>query len=235
VTLGAALQSAGGFGFALTAAPVLTATVGPRASVSALSLLGLVIAGMTIAGERRRPAVLVRPAAVLLAWALPGMALGVLALEGLGTRTLKVAVALAILGAVAAQAITSRRRGAPPPRHDAAAAAAAGVTAGALTTSVGMNGPPLVLYLLRTPATPGQVRDTMAALFLATSLLAVGVLAVAGSFDPPGETAGLFAAVIVGQLVGARVFRQLAGDRFQQIVLAAIAVLALVSLGLALL
>lgn len=235
MTLGAALQSAGGFGFALTAAPVLTATVGPRASVSALSLLGLAIAGMTLAGERRRPCVLVRPAVVLLAWAVPGMALGVLALEGLGTRTLKVAVALAILGAVAAQALTSRRQATGPSRHEDAAAAAAGLTAGALTTSVGMNGPPLVLYLLRGPATPGQVRDTMAALFVATSVLAVAALAVAGSFDPPAETAGLFAAVIVGQVVGARVFRHLAGDRFQQVVLAAIAVLALVSLALALL
>jgi uncharacterized protein len=235
VTLGAALQSAGGFGFALTAAPVLSATVGPRASVSALSLLGIAIAGMTLAAERRRPSVLVRPAVVLLAWAVPGMALGVLALEGLGTRTLKVAVAVAILAAVASQAFASRRKGAAPPRHDGRVAAAAGLTAGALTTSVGMNGPPLVLYLLRGPAQPGQVRDTLAALFLATSLLAVAALAVAASFVPPAETAVLAVAAVAGQVLGSRLFRRLDGDRWQQAVLAALAVLALVSLGLALL
>jgi uncharacterized membrane protein YfcA len=77
VAAGAVLQSAFGFGFALTAAPALAATVGPRPAVSALAILGLVVSVMTLAGERRRPQVLVGSAAVLVAFAIPGVGLGV--------------------------------------------------------------------------------------------------------------------------------------------------------------
>ena len=44
VFVGAALQSATGFGFALVAAPVLFALLGPREAVTAGVLLGLVLA-----------------------------------------------------------------------------------------------------------------------------------------------------------------------------------------------
>ncbi len=43
--LGATLQSATGFGFALLAAPLLAATFGPRPAASALVVLALVVTG----------------------------------------------------------------------------------------------------------------------------------------------------------------------------------------------
>ena len=207
--------------------------MGPRASVSALSLLGLVIAGMVLAGERRRPQILARPALTLLAWAVPGMVIGVVALDRLPTRALKVAVAVVILAAIASQALRDRQAAAPTGPAGAAGAGAAGLTAGALTTSVGMNGPPLLLYLMRLSDDPGRIRDTMASLFLATSLLAVVALALGGTFEPPGETVGLVFATLAGQVVGARVFARLHPERWERLVLAALAVLAVVSLVLA--
>ena len=83
VFAGAVLQSATGFGFALVAAPILFALVGPQQAVTAGVLLGLALNVLTLATERRRPAILGRDAGLLLAWSLPGLALGALALREL--------------------------------------------------------------------------------------------------------------------------------------------------------
>ena len=81
VFLGAGLQSATGFGFALVSAPILFALLGPREAVTAGVIVGVLLNGLTLATERRRPQVLVRDAVALVAWSLPGIVLGVLALR----------------------------------------------------------------------------------------------------------------------------------------------------------
>ncbi len=83
VFVGAALQSATGFGFALVAAPVLFALLGPREAVTAGVLLGLVLNALTLGTERRRPTILARDAATVVGWSVPGLALGALALREL--------------------------------------------------------------------------------------------------------------------------------------------------------
>ncbi len=68
--VGAALQSATGFGFALVSAPILFALLGPRAAVTAGVVIGVLLNSLTLATERRRPQVLVREAVALVAWSL---------------------------------------------------------------------------------------------------------------------------------------------------------------------
>nr|MBA3328884.1 sulfite exporter TauE/SafE family protein [Solirubrobacterales bacterium] len=76
VFIGAGLQSATGFGFALVSAPLLFAVLGPKPAVSAAIVLGLEVNLLTLASERRVPAVLHGEAARLVAWAVPGLAVG---------------------------------------------------------------------------------------------------------------------------------------------------------------
>src|SRR5690349_8882852 len=83
VAIGAALQSATGFGFAVVSAPVLFAAVRQERAIGILLLLGVEIALLTLATERRRPEPLVRPAVVVLAWAAPAAVLGVVVLKAL--------------------------------------------------------------------------------------------------------------------------------------------------------
>ena len=99
--VGAALQSATGFGFALVSAPILFALLGPREAVTAGVVVGVLLNGLTLATERRRPQVLVREAVALVAWSLPGIGLGVLALREVPERPLSVLVALAVLAGLA--------------------------------------------------------------------------------------------------------------------------------------
>ena len=93
VFLGASVQSATGFGFALVAAPILFALLGPREAVTAGVLLGLMLNVLTLATERRRRRSWCADARTLVAWSLPGLVLGAVALRELPERPLAVLVA----------------------------------------------------------------------------------------------------------------------------------------------
>jgi uncharacterized membrane protein YfcA len=199
VLIGGTLQSATGTGFAMLAAPVLTAVYGPHASVATLAVLGPVVSALTLA-EVRRPHVLGRTAAVLCLAGVPGMAVGVLVLRHTPVDVLRVLVALAVLAGVAAIA-----RGAPV----RGSGAGPGFLSGVLATSTGLSGPPMVLYLLGRDARPAEVRDTLAAVFLITGFLTIAALAVAGLLDPTDGVLVLLVATVAGQVAGRFVFRRL--------------------------
>jgi uncharacterized membrane protein YfcA len=232
VFTGAALQSATGFGFALVSAPLLFAIVGPREAVTAGALLGIALNLLTLTAEGRVPRVLRRDAVALLAWSLPGLVLGAVALRELPGHLLSVLVALAVLAAVGL-----RRWG--PARADAGVrrssprwhVAAAGAGSGALATSTSLSGPPLVFYLLEAGAGPGQMRDTLAAVFLALSVVGLPVLVATGTFALPAGLGALVLAGAAGQLLGRRGFAWLGGERYETAVLALLTATALVALA----
>lgn len=226
VFLGAALQSATGFGFALVAAPVLFALLGPREAVTAGVLLGLLLNALTLATERRRPVVLARDALVLVAWSVPGLVLGGLALRELPERPLSALVAVAV---VAGLALRLRRAIAVRPRswH----APAAGAASGALATATSLSGPPLVFYLLACGAPPAAMRDTLAAIFVAQAMLALPVLLLTATFTVPTAVWALLSAALAGQVLGRRAFGWLEGERYERAVLAVLALSALVTLA----
>jgi uncharacterized membrane protein YfcA len=229
VFLGAGLQSATGFGFALVSAPILFALLGPREAVTAGVIVGVLLNGLTLATERRRPQVLVRDAVALVAWSLPGIVLGVLALRSVPERALSVLVALAVFAGLALR-VRDRRAHAPPrprPWH----VPAAGFSAGALSTSTSLSGPPLVFCLLARAARPEQLRDTLAAIFVVESVLALPALLATGTFDMPPAIGALLLAGLAGQLLGRRAFGWLRGERYEAAVLAALALTALVALA----
>lgn len=230
VFAGAAVQSATGFGFSLVAAPVLVALLGPVPAIGAITVLPPAINLMTLAGERRRPQVMRRDALVLLGWALPGLVLGALALRELPGDALRAAVGLGVLAALALRlrGTAGRRRAARPPRRGATALA--GGVSGALSTATGLSGPPLVLYLLARGATAAQQRDTLAAVFLALSVLGLGALLALGTFVLPSQTPWLLVAALAGQVAGRGVFRRLGADRHERAVLAVLAATALAAL-----
>ncbi len=231
VFVGAALQSATGFGFALVAAPILFALLGPQQAVTAGVLLGLMLNALTLATERRRPAVLARDAALLVGWSLPGLAAGALALRELSEQLLSALVALAVLAALALRVRSRARRLAvevaarPRVWH----APAAGVASGALSTSASLSGPPLVFYLLARSA-PAPMRDTLAAIFIVQALLGLPALLVSGTFDIPAGAWALLAAGLAGQLLGRRAFAWLRGERYERAVIALLVLTALVAL-----
>ncbi|HEV7806052.1 MAG TPA: sulfite exporter TauE/SafE family protein [Solirubrobacteraceae bacterium] len=247
VLLGAGLQSATGFGFALVSAPVLFAVLGPRHAVSAGALLSIELGLLTLATERRVPRVLAGEALALIAWSLPGLAIGAVALRELPDRVLSVLVAVGVLGALG---LRLRGRSLAPgtvvqsgrepgvvgsagnviPPAQGWHTAAAGVTSGALSTATSLSGPPLVLHLVARGLSPDQMRDTLAALFVALAVLTTGALMLADTFELPSGLVVLLVAGIAGQVIGRRGFAWLSGGRHEDALLAVLAVTAVVAL-----
>ena len=226
VFIGAALQSATGFGFSLVAAPILFAVLGPQEAVSAGVLFGLLLNGLTLATERRRPVVLGRDARWLLIWSLPGLVVGALALRELPERPLSALVGLAVLAGLAV-----RLRGIKVVPVRAWHAPAAGATSGALATANSVSGPPLAFYLLARGATPAAMRDTLATVFIVQSVLALPVLLVSATFTVPAAAWALLAACLVGQVAGRPAFAWLHGERHERAVLAVLVLSALAALA----
>jgi uncharacterized membrane protein YfcA len=232
VFLGAGLQSATGFGFALVSAPILFALLGPQEAVSAGALLGIELSALTLATERRIPNVLRGEALALVAWSLPGLALGALALRELSDDVLSALVAAGVIAALVLRLrVRTRRRGRGVAPFRPWRTAAAGVSSGALSTSTSLSGPPLVLLLLARGVSPSQLRDTLAAVFVTLSALSVAALAIAATFTVPAGVGALLAAGIAGQILGRRGFALLGGDRHENAVLGVLAVTAVVALA----
>ncbi|HEX5911119.1 MAG TPA: sulfite exporter TauE/SafE family protein [Thermoleophilaceae bacterium] len=235
VLVGAALQSATGFGFALVTAPAVFAVFAPGEALTLLVLLSVVLSLLVLFGERRGVDVRRGDVARMTAWGIPGMAAGVLVLRAVDKPVLQVGVGLAV---VAAAAIELRRvddavGGSPWPVEPV------GVVAGLLTTTTGVNGPAMIMYYLRTGPDQHQVRDCMAATFLAFTPFAVLALALAGELGlgevDPAELAGLVALVVVGRPLGRMLFLRMSAAAFRTagIALALLAGLGSVIVGLA--
>ncbi len=224
VAAGAMLPAATGFGFSLTAAPLLFAAIGPEPAVVLLLALALEVNLLTLGTERRRPQPLRRATATILAWSAPGALAGVAVLRGLPADALQVAVTLGVAGTLAARRVTSAHL----------PAWAAGLAAGALTTSTSTNGPPLLLHLLGRGATPEQVRDTVTVCFVGLAPIGAAALLLTGDPDLPDAAllAALLPAVAASHLVGRRGFRRLAaGGRYEPVLTAVLLVAVLAGLA----
>jgi uncharacterized protein len=214
LAVGAAVQAASGFGFALAAVPLLAAVTDARTAVVGSSVAGLLLSIRAAVGERRQ--VGWRAASALTGSAALGMPFGVLVLRSLSQRALALLIAATVLGCVV---LVWRR---PELPSGSGPLVVAGLTAGVLTTATGTNGPPLVAALQAMRYEPREFRATLAAVFAATGVLGVAAFAVAGQITRPALLVGAVGApaVLVGWEIGNVAFRRLGAGRFRTVVLA---------------
>ena len=220
---GAAVQSATGFGFALVASPVLFAVLEPHEAVTVLALLGVLLSVLVVA-DAGPLAVRWRAIGPMLAAALPGLGLGLLLLELLPKAGLQLGVGLAVVVAALLQ-LRRRRVSASPEPAEAVApgpACLAGVASGALTTSISVSGPPIVLWLEAEGLRPRELRASLAASFLVLNAVGGALLVIAaGARAAPGAglLLPLLGLVAAGHALGAVAFQRLAGPVFRLVVL----------------
>ena len=209
VIVGATLQSAMGFGFALVAGPAVFAVAEPAEAITILIALGTVLNLLIMLAERRPSEILRAEVIRVLAWAAPGVVAGVFILLALSKPALQVIVGISVIVAVAIQA---RNGLAEAGQDNPVARAVAGLAAGTLTTTTATSGPPLVLYLQSAGVRPEPFRDTMAAMLLGLNVMGVVALVVADNraeLPEPAILAILVAMVVAGRPAGRAVF-----DRF---------------------
>jgi uncharacterized membrane protein YfcA len=231
VLLGAALQSAVGFGFALVAAPLLFAVTSPEEAVGLLLVLAALVNVMTLGTERRVPAPLWRTTLLLCAWSVPGMIAGVAILQAVDAQALQVMLTVAVFTALVVQ----RNASVALP---AWATPLAGLSSGTLSTTTTTSGPPLVLLLRGRGHEPARIRDTLTTLFLLYTVLSAAVLVAAGvdRAIPEGTTLlALVPLVVAGHLAGRPAFAHLARGRYEDVLTAVLVVSALTGLLAALL
>ena len=227
--VGAAVQSATGFGFALVLSPALFAVLEPVEAVATLLALGLVLNLLVLFEHGRPEHVNWRRLAPILLAALPGMALGVVALALLSKQVLQVAVGVAVIAAALWQLQRPQGgRGRPVGR---AAGWVAGFASGVFTTSISVSGPPIVLWLEAHGVRPLEFRATLAGSFFAINLTGGAfLLAVEGSGAlDAGVVAPLLGVVLAGYALGAVAFRRLPAERFSTAVLALVLVTGMAS------
>jgi uncharacterized protein len=219
---GASIQAATGFGFALVLSPALFAVLEPTEAVATLLALGFALSLLVLI-EDGGHADWRRIAPMLLA-ALPGLVAGLVLLAALSKEALQIAVGLAVILAGALQ--LSRRRAGAGGRQRAelpeAAGWGAGFLSGALTTSISVSGPPIVLWLEAHGIGPSEFRASLAASFLALNLTGWAML-IAAEGSPSvdaGVVAPLLGVVVVGYALGTLAFRRLGSERFFAIALA---------------
>lgn len=215
----AALQSATGFGFALVLSPVVFAVLDPGEALTTLVVLSTALSALVLFSEGRDRDLLGRPLVTMLLWSLPGLVAGAAVLTVVDKPVLQVAVGVAVVAAVAAQAAAGDM-GAAPGRQSTETAAA-GLLCGALSTTTGVSGPPLVLWLARRGLDPHRTRDTLAAAFLSLAPLTAAALLAFGELDPAGVGIPALALMLVpvaaGRFAGRRVFMNLGEPAFRTV------------------
>ena len=229
--VGAAVQSATGFGFALVLSPALFAVLDPVEAVTTLILLGLALGVLVLFEDGRPEHVEWRALVPALLAALPGLGLGALALTRLSKEALQLIVGVAVMLAAVWQLRERRRRSRP--HLGTGAGVAAGFVSGVLTTSISVSGPPFVLWLEARGTAPERFRASLAASFVVLNVCGGAVLLAAegsGSFDA-GVVGPLLVLVVAGYAVGAAAFRRLDRERFFVLVLLLVAATGLASVA----
>lgn len=180
VLVGALVQGSVGFGMAIVAAPVLV-LLDPSLVPVPLLVLGLAYALLAV---RREPAdVDWRGVGWALLGRLPGIVVGAAAVVLLTPRAFAALLACVVLVAAALSVVRWR------PRPTPVALLLAGVVSGVGGTAASISGPPVAL--LYQDATGAQVRATLAAYFVAGSVLSLAGLAVAGEVTGAELLAGV--------------------------------------------
>lgn len=215
--LAATVQATAGLGFALVLTPVLFLVMAPAGAIVTATLLGILLNLLVLFAEPRRPAPVWNEVVPVLAAAIPGAACGLVLLASLPRPVLQMIVgAVVILAGLLRTRTPARRR-----RRGARSRLALGYTVGVLSTSTGVNGPPLALWLAGQGLSPAQVRDS-----LSTAFLGIGVIATLTIVPIVGQThlgaaviAAAAAGVLAGHAVGSRLFRRLHAARYDRLLL----------------
>lgn len=213
-------QAMTGFGSALLAVPILALLVGPEHAVVGSVAPFLLLTSVTAVTDRK--GVQWRHVGLLLAAAAPGLPMGLLLLEVLPSRILMMAIALLVAGM--ALLVASGLRLAQRAPH----ITLVGFLAGVLETSTAISGPPLVAAFQALDFGPRQARGTLAAVFSCISLASALLFALAGQYTPATVLISAlgFPGVVVGWIIGDRIFGRTNAATFRRLSIGALLIAA---------
>lgn len=213
----ACVQAAAGLGFALILTPVLFVDMRPTAAILTVTVLGILLNLLVLFAERRRPIVAARELAPALLAAVPGSVCGIIVLQNVSKGALQVAIGVIVIAAVVLRSLPRPER-TPPTTGRAPSRWPVGVgfVTGVLSTSTGVTGPPLALWLTSGNRSRHHVRDALSVLFLGTGAITLITLVplLPHAHLAPVTMLAAAAGVIAGHAAGSRIFTRLTGHWF---------------------
>lgn len=230
VVLGATLvaataQTVAGFGFALIAVPLLVTVLEVKDAVATAALLSFFnVAGVAWRGRDHVPWPIVR---FLLVGSVCGMPLGLALLLGVSGDVLRIAVGAVSIAMASAIGLGFSLRA--PGR---VGTFGVGVVAGVLSTSIAINGPPVVLYLQALRHPPDTFRSAISTFFVWNGLVSLSLFAVSGVIGRHMMPPALYAlpGLVLGHWLGHLLWPRFSPQTFRRFVLGLLVVSASVSL-----
>ena len=204
-----------GFGLALISTPILLFVYEPRTVVVLTVILSIFISAAVVWDswhEARRRLVL-----GLLVPALFGIVVGTVILGMMDPVYIRLGVGAIVIFS----ALLLVRDIHLPGANTRWGTLVAGSASGALSTSTGLAGPPIVLLLASRGLPKHEFRGTSAMYFLPMSIAGLAVLAVRGLVEPPEVLLGLLLipAAIAGKAVGTVLLNHVSEKAFRTITL----------------
>lgn len=206
------LQSATGFGLVMVAAPLLMYFYDAK-------LVILIVALFAVCGNATQSFFLRRDARYdvvgwLLLGSVFGQQIGFHIYRAVSPVWLKLVISVVILLSLTLMQ-TLHLRVALRPRNTVST----GFIAGIMATTVGMNGPPLILYFSHAPFTPAQLRATSITFFFTSNIVALTTFFLGGVdftvalrefvYVLPGLAVGILAGHLVFDYIPAQFFRRI--------------------------
>ena len=215
-----------GFGAAMLMTPVFSALYGPAIGVALCLLLEIAVALPLIPRVVRL--VDWRRIGVILLAAIVGAPLGNIVLTKVAPEPMRWAISAIVLGAVAMLASGWRYHGRP----HLSATLATGVSSGFLNGLSGMAGPPIIFYYLAGKEPAAEVRANLTTYFVFVDLAALAVFAARDLIGWPTFIQGLVLtpAVVLGGLLGERLFPLASEVFYRRLALVLLVVVAIGSL-----
>ena len=202
-----------GFGLALISTPLLLFVYEPRTVIVLTTIFSIFISGAVVLDSWRDAHG--RLALALLLPALVGIVVGAEILKTVDPLYIRLAVGVIVVFS----ALLLLRDVRLPGAGSRWGPVVAGSTSGALSTSTGLAGPPIVLLLAARDLPKHAFRGTSALYFVAMSLVGIVVLSVRGLVEG-GDlrlAAILIPAAIVGKAVGTAALKKISEDAFRKI------------------
>lgn len=224
ILIAAVVHAVTGFGFALVATPLLAMTADPHTAVVATTLSALAMT-VTVA-VRQRPYAEWRVGAIAFVGIVLGMPLGLVVYRITSERLLTGLIGVGVLACTAIVWRGVKIQGNTP------TLVGVGLLSGALSTSTGTNGPPMVAAFQGMGYDPRTFRATLAVVFGGTSVCSLLGFLVAGQVSIDALWIGLVGVPVVqlGYWFGNALFNRIDPQRFRTVVLAALLVSAAITL-----
>ena len=192
------VQRAVGFGEALFAVPLMAFVIATKNAVVVVFLIGTVVSSWVAVrlwswidwSVTRR----------LAAGAIVGAPFGVAVLALISAETLRLVLGLTTCAAAVWILVSSHLTSAKPVKPEPASTFAVGLVSGVINTSLATSGPPLVYELRRSGFHDDRFRATISAVFVASNLVGLPLLASAGLVT--GSDVGLATIMLVPCVLG---------------------------------